>query len=169
MSYDAPPPPPPPYGQPPGGYGGYGGGPGGGGYGGYGPYMPGNAGDALRGASLPDAYRRFWSKYAVFTGRASRSEFWFALLANAIVSIVLGVVFGIIAGATGAHGIIYVSYLYSLAALVPNWAVGARRLHDTGRTGWWQLLQLIPCVGTIILIVWWAMEPKPSGDRYNNA
>jgi uncharacterized membrane protein YhaH (DUF805 family) len=147
MSYDAPPPPPPPpppYQQPS-----YGGG-----------FGPGDGG-ALRGATMPQAVQRFFTKYAEFGGRASRSEFWWAYLALIVVYIVLYV----LARVSPIFSVLLL--LFALAILVPTWALSARRLHDTGRSGWWQLLGLIPCVGTIILIVWYATPPRPEGNRFS--
>lgn len=143
MSYDNPPPPPPPYGQP--SYSG----------------VPAGDGGALRGATLPQAVERFFTKYAGFQGRASRSEFWYWTLASAIVAIVLGILVQI----SGVFRII--EALWDLAIIVPSIALQCRRLHDIGKSGWWQLIGLIPCVGWIIMIVWDATPPKPEGNRYN--
>lgn len=85
-----------------------------------------------------------FKKYAEFAGRAGRREFWMFVLANIIVGVVVGFF-----GRT-------LSSLYSLLVLIPSLAVGARRLHDTGRSGWWQLLYFIPFVGWIVLIVFFA-------------
>ena len=108
-------------------------------------------------------YLEVLKKYAVFDGRAHRTEFWMFALVNVIVSLVLGVVDGIIGTRTGGLGLL--GGLYSLAVLVPSLAVGVRRLHDIGRSGWWLLIALIPLVGIIVLIVWYATE----GDRAPNA
>ncbi|MFJ2755155.1 DUF805 domain-containing protein [Nocardioides sp. NPDC087217] len=117
----------------------------------------------LRGASPRDAIVRFFKKYATFEGRASRSEFWwpwlFAWVVNTAITLILG--------NDSALGNI-VGGIFALAILVPSLAVGARRLHDTGRSGWWQLLYLT-CVGIIVLIVFWALPEKAEGDKYNVA
>jgi uncharacterized membrane protein YhaH (DUF805 family) len=94
-------------------------------------------------------------RYAQFTGRSSRAEFWWYFLANIIISIVLNVL-------VAASSIFWVPYvIYSLAVLIPGLAVGVRRLHDTNRSGWWLLIALIPIVGIIVLIVFWASEGTP--------
>lgn len=115
---------------------------------------------------FPTAVRTCFSKYVDFTGRARRSELWwfvlFTFLANLVASILdrmLGTDFD---GST--NGLI--GTLVSLAVLLPSLAVGARRLHDTGRSGWWQLLVLIPIVGWIILIVWFAMDGERGANEY---
>lgn len=100
-----------------------------------------------------ESIRTCFSKYAAFEGRASRSEFWWWYLFCLLTSLTLGLVSDIISG------------LFSLATLVPSLAVGTRRLHDTDRSGWFQLLWLIPFVGWIILIVW-AAQPAKEPNRF---
>ncbi len=113
--------------------------------------------------SFQDAIRVcLTQKFADFNGRARRSEFWYFVLFNVIVGIVAGIIDGIL-GTRMSNGTGVVGGLASLALLIPNLAVGARRLHDTDRSGWLQLLLLIPLVGVIILIVWWAGDSK--GDN----
>lgn len=97
--------------------------------------------------------------YADFAGRARRREFWMFMLINFVISFVLGLVLGL------AH-LGPLSNLYLLAVLVPSLALGARRLHDTGRSGWWQLLSFIPVIGLIILIIWCATDSQPGANKY---
>ena len=111
--------------------------------------------------SFPEAVRTVLTKYAVFSGRARRSEFWWFALFNLLVGIVAGIIdstaglqFGDSQNPFTQTGI--VASLVSLALLLPGLGVSVRRLHDTGRSGWWVLLGLIPVVGPIILIVWFA-------------
>ena len=87
-------------------------------------------------------------KYVDFNGVASRSEFWWFMLFVFVAAVVLGWVSPLLAN------------IFGLAMLLPELAVGARRLHDTGRSGWWQLLHLLPVIGLIILIVFWVQESK---------
>ncbi len=87
-------------------------------------------------------------RYSVFEGRAGRREFWMYVLVNIIIGAVLGYISQTLAS------------LYSLLVLIPSLAVGARRLHDTGRSGWWQLIGLIPVIGLIVLIVFFAQPSK---------
>ena len=100
-----------------------------------------------------------FKKFSVFDGRARKSEFWWFQLFCVIAQIVGGLLdylFGY--SETGAFE--WVAYII---ILLPSLAVGARRLHDTGRSGWWQLLYLT-IIGIIILIVWWVAD----GDKKNN-
>ena len=93
-----------------------------------------------------------FKKYATFEGRARKSEFWWFQLFCLIVEL---------AGAFIDHLMGYESGFFELVAyiliLLPSLSVGARRLHDTGRSGWWQLLYLT-IIGVIVLIVWWVAD-----------
>lgn len=89
-------------------------------------------------------------KYSMFEGRAGLGEFWKFVLVNIIVGILISMV---------SSGL---STLYSLVLIIPSLAVGTRRLHDTGRSGWWQLIALVPLIGIIVLIVFFAQPSKRS-------
>lgn len=108
------------------------------------------------------AVRTCFSKYADFTGRARRAEFWwfalFGLLGNLIFGVVDTALFGADVSILGS--------LFSLAILLPNLAVGARRLHDTDRSGWWQLLVFIPVIGILVLIWWWTRPGDTGPNRF---
>ena len=98
-------------------------------------------------------------KYFCFEGRADRAEFWMWVLVCFVINIVLGIVDGII-------GIRILSGLFALAVLLPWLGVAARRLHDTGRSGWLLLLGLIPVVGGIILLVFCILEGQKGANAY---
>ena len=100
-------------------------------------------------------YIEVLQKYAVFDGRAKRTEYWLFVLIHVIISIILYALSLI------ADFILIVYIVYALALIVPSLAVGCRRLHDSGKSGWLQLVGLIPLVGAIILIVMFVL---PSGD-----
>lgn len=95
-----------------------------------------------------DSIKTCFTKYADFTGRASRSEYWWFVLFIVLASIVLSMVTPLLSG------------LFSLATLLPSIAAAARRLHDTDKSGWWQLIGLIPLLGWIVIIVLLAQEAK---------
>lgn len=99
------------------------------------------------------------NKYADFNGRARRSEYWWFTLAYFVASIVLSVIDGI-------WGTPVLQGLLGLGLLVPSLAVGARRLHDIGKSGWMLLISLIPIVGAIILIIWLAKDSDPRPNEY---
>lgn len=91
-------------------------------------------------------YLEVLKKYADFSGRARRKEYWMFTLVNFIIMVLLVILEGLL----GIVGVI--SGLYSLAVLIPTIAVAVRRLHDTGRSGWWFLLVFIPLAGLILLV-----------------
>ena len=105
-------------------------------------------------------YLAVLKQYAVFSGRARRKEYWMFCLFNLIIAIVLAVIEGVV----GSPGI--VGMIYSLAVLVPSIAVGIRRLHDTGRTGWWLLIALIPLIGAIVLIIFTVQDSDEGDNAY---
>jgi uncharacterized membrane protein YhaH (DUF805 family) len=102
-------------------------------------------------------------RYAQFTGRARRAEYWWFALSSAIVGIVLS----ILGAASSIFLILY--YVYALAVLVPSIAVGIRRLHDTDRSGWWLLIALVPFVGVIVLIVFLATDSTRGTNQYGTS
>jgi uncharacterized membrane protein YhaH (DUF805 family) len=104
-------------------------------------------------------------KYAVFDGRASRTEFWMFTLFSFIAGIVLGIVDGIL-HTKGAYGIGALGGLYNLAVLLPSIGVAIRRLHDTGRSGWWLLLLFLPVIGWIALLVFYILESQAGDNAY---
>ena len=100
----------------------------------------------------------FLKNYVNFNGRAGRKEFWYSFLFVFVVNLILGLI-------PGKVGMI-IQILWSLAILLPTLGVAARRLHDINKTGWLLLLALIPLVGEIILIIWWAREGDNAENQY---
>jgi len=111
-------------------------------------------------------YLEVLRKYAVFSGRARRKEYWFFVLFNIIVSIVLAVVDNIIGTYDAQNGIGLLGGIYALAVLIPGIAVSVRRLHDTGRSGWWLLLILVPVIGAIVVLIFMVLDSKPGENEY---
>lgn len=113
---------------------------------------------------MGEAFRRGFQNYANFSGRANRGEYWWWVLATMLIGFGLGIVdsafFGFEANVSP------LSSLWSLATLIPSLAVGARRLHDIDKSGWWQLIWLIPIVGWILLIVWFAQRGEDRANRF---
>ena len=97
------------------------------------------------------------NKYAQFTGRARRSEYWYFVLFNILIGIGISLI-DVFAGTA------FLNIIYSLAVLVPGLAVAVRRLHDTGRSGIWILIGLIPLIGVIVLIVFMVEDSKPDNQ-----
>lgn len=99
-------------------------------------------------------------KYATFTGRAHRTEYWMFVLVYIVIAIVLSIVDAIVK--TGN----IVSALFALALLIPSIAVAVRRLHDTSRSGWWLLLGFIPLIGAIVLLVFMCLDSTPGANEH---
>jgi uncharacterized membrane protein YhaH (DUF805 family) len=98
-------------------------------------------------------YMEVLRQYAAFSGRSRRKEYWYFVLFNLLISIGLGLIAGVAGTVMGAEWLGFaIVLLYFLAVLVPAVAVTIRRLHDTGRSGWWILLGVVPVLGLIMLV-----------------
>ena len=104
---------------------------------------------------LEESIRVCFTKYATFEGRASRSEFWWFFLFQVIVMLVAGMVSDILYG------------VVALGLLLPSIAVGARRFHDIGKTGWLMLIGLIPVVN--LLLIYWFVQPSDGPNAFGGA
>ncbi len=111
-----------------------------------------------------DWYIAVLKKYAVFRGRAGRAEFWYFQLYQFIILAALSLVMMV---AYELGGGLFV--LYILAVALPSFAVQVRRLHDINRSGWWVLLNLLPPIGTLILLIFFATASKPELERSKGA
>lgn len=111
-------------------------------------------------------YLEALKKYAVFSGRARRAEYWYFVLFNIIVAVVLALIDTLLGTTTGISSFGLLSGLYSLAVLIPTLAVTVRRLHDIDRTGWWIFINLIPLIGTIVLLVFALTPGTPGNNQY---
>jgi len=96
-----------------------------------------------------------FQNYANFRGRADRSTFWYYHLINFIIVFVLGFL------SAGS-----LSMIYGLIVIIPGLSLGARRLHDIGKSGWWQLLYLIPIIGFLILVIFFILSSQEFDNEY---
>ena len=103
-----------------------------------------------------EAVQACFKKYATFTGRAGKAEFWWFFLFQVLLSVAVGVVSDML------------SMLVSLGLLLPALAVGARRLHDIDKSGWLQLLWLIPLIGWAVMVYWLVQSTGPA-NQYGEA
>ena len=136
---------------------------------------------------IMDWYLKVWKQYADFSGRARRKEYWMFYLFNVIVEMLLVIILGIVAVsimvASRDESLLFLAaspaIIYGLAIFIPNLAVTVRRLHDTGKSGWWFFISLIPLVGGIWLLVIlctdsqfgankWGDNPKGIGYNLQN-
>jgi len=105
-------------------------------------------------------YLAVLKNYVGFEGRARRKEFWMFTLVNFIVYIVLNILSSFI-------GILAVlGFLYSLGTLLPSLAVSVRRLHDTGRCGWWVLIGFVPLIGWLVMLYFCVLDSQPGANEY---
>jgi len=111
-------------------------------------------------------------KYAVFSGRSRRKEFWYFTLFDVIVGVLVGIVGLILLPSVGAGpfslslGAVALPAIYGLLVLIPSLAVLVRRLHDTGRTGWWWLVGFVPVFGEIVLLVFMLQDSEAAANEY---
>lgn len=113
-------------------------------------------------------YLEVLKKYAVFNGRARRKEYWYFVLFNIIISIVLAIIDSVTGSFSTEAGMGLLGGIYILAVLIPGIAVSVRRLHDTDRSGWWLLIAVIPLIGAIVLLVFMVQEGKPGENQYGS-
>ena len=114
-------------------------------------------------------YLEVLKKYAVFSGRAQRKEYWLFVLCNVVIGVVLsliGFAFAFLEWPVGSTGVSAVAGLYALAVVIPSLAVLVRRLHDTNRSGGWFFISLIPIIGGIILLVFLVQDSDPNENQY---
>ncbi len=120
------------------------------------------------------AIRSFWSRFADFKGRSRRSEYWYVQVFLVVTNLaVAGIDLALMDGdvdrfiANGGGGIVGLIWIF--ATIVPALAVLIRRLHDTGKTGWWALVGFIPFVGAIVLLVFTVTDSSPGENKYGTS
>ena len=110
-------------------------------------------------------YFQVLKKYAVFDGRAGRSEYWYFVLFNTIIGFALGIIESL-AGIAPEMDFSVLGGIYTLAVLLPSIGVSIRRLHDTGRSGWWLFISLIPFIGAIIILSFTLTDSQEGTNQY---
>ena len=115
--------------------------------------------------------RTFWKRYRDFRGRSRRSEYWLIQLFLVVTNIAVAIIDLALMGwdvdrfvANGGGGI--VGLVWILVTIVPALAVLVRRLHDTGKSGWWALVGLLPLVGAIVLLVFTVTDSTPGENKF---
>ena len=107
-------------------------------------------------------------KYVAFGGRAGRPEFWYFMLVQVVIIIVLRVLNQIIGLPVTRSSVGLLDLIYSFAVLLPNLSLYVRRLHDVGGTGWYVLTLFVPIVGPIVLTVFWAQPGQQGDNKYGS-
>jgi uncharacterized membrane protein YhaH (DUF805 family) len=120
------------------------------------------------GGEVMHWYFAVLGKYATFAGRARRKEYWMFALINFVICVALGIVAMTMLGASQKSALMIDAVLgvYFLLILLPSIAVTVRRLHDTGRSGWWFWIQLVPLVGPVVLFVFTVLDSTPGSNPY---
>lgn len=123
---------------------------------------------------MGEAVANVFKNYANFKGRARRSEYWWFLVFNSLVSIFLNCIIQPIANSNSNSMFLvclalflYLAYLVGM--IIPAWAVTVRRLHDIGKSGWWWLIALIPIVGSLVLLVWSCQDSDVCENKYGSS
>ena len=123
--------------------------------------------------TFSQSIKSVFSKYADFSGRATRSEYWYFYLFNFLVVMVYYIaLFAMLgSGSRDSSAVGYLSVMiiiYALVMTIPSLAVSVRRLHDTGHSGWWIFLNLIPVIGSIVLFIWFITDSDPDTNEYGD-
>lgn len=123
--------------------------------------------------TFSQSIKSVFSKYADFSGRATRSEYWYFYLFNFLVVMVyyIALFAMLVSGSRDSSAAGYLSVMFIIYALVmtiPSLAVTVRRLHDTGHSGWWIFLNLIPVIGSIVLFIWFITDSDPDTNEYGD-
>lgn len=128
--------------------------------------------------NLISAYKSMFKKYAQFSGRSRRSEYWYAMFMNTIIIFVFELIMlvpitkGIINNNLSTGETIFtmagwlIFFLYYLAILIPSLSMTVRRLHDIGKSAWWLLIGFIPYIGSIILFIFSVLDSQPGANKY---
>lgn len=111
-------------------------------------------------------YLQALKNYAVFSGRSRRKEYWMFSVFNMLVGFCLGFIAGL-TGHSGVEGVVaLVTILYGLAVIIPGIALTMRRLHDTGRHGWWLLIVLVPIIGALVLLFFMVQDGNATQNEF---
>lgn len=123
--------------------------------------------------TFSQSIKSVFSKYADFSGRATRSEYWYFYLFTFLVVMVyyIALFAMLVSGSRDSSAAGYLSVMiiiYALVMTIPSLAVTVRRLHDTGHSGWWIFLNLIPVIGSIVLFIWYITDSDPDTNEYGD-
>lgn len=123
--------------------------------------------------TFSQSIKSVFSKYADFSGRATRSEFWYFYLFTFLVGMVyfFAVITTAVTSGVNSAALTYIQAIYAIYALgimIPSLALTVRRLHDTGHSGWWIFLNLLLVIGSIVLFIWYITDSDPDTNEYGD-
>ncbi|MBS3965533.1 MAG: DUF805 domain-containing protein [Methylomonas sp.] len=114
-------------------------------------------------------YFAAFKKYAVFKGRATRREYWYFTLFNILAVGVFGLIDQLMGTFNFDAGYGPLSAIYTLAMILPGLGVSIRRLHDTGRSGWWFMITIIPIIGLLVFLYFALLDSDPNPNEYGES
>ncbi|MEF1340139.1 DUF805 domain-containing protein, partial [Vibrio rotiferianus] len=104
--------------------------------------------------------------YTNFNGRARRQEYWYFTLVNVLVNLVMGIIDRVIGSVMQMDNFGFFGVIYALFIMIPSIAVTVRRLHDSGRTGWWALIAFVPVIGILVLLYFLIQDSEEGSNQY---
>jgi uncharacterized membrane protein YhaH (DUF805 family) len=113
-------------------------------------------------------YMTAMRKYADFSGRARRKEYWFFYLVNVIITFVLMMIDVVLSQSINGYPVVLFAPIYALVIIIPTLAVTVRRLHDIGKSGWWYFIQMVPFIGSLWLLVLMFTDSNTDENQYGS-
>ncbi|MGR5275105.1 DUF805 domain-containing protein [Vibrio rotiferianus] len=113
-----------------------------------------------------DWYYKVILNYTNFNGRARRQEYWYFTLVNVLVNLVMGIIDRVIGSVMQMDNFGFFGVIYALFIMIPSIAVTVRRLHDSGRTGWWALIAFVPAIGILVLLYFLIQDSEEGSNQY---
>ncbi len=113
-----------------------------------------------------DWYYKVILNYTNFIGRARRQEYWYFTLVNVLINLVMGIIDRVIGSVMQMENFGFFGVIYALFIMIPSIAVTVRRLHDSGRTGWWALIAFVPIIGILVLLYFLIQDSEEGSNQY---
>ncbi len=113
-----------------------------------------------------DWYYQVILNYTNFSGRARRQEYWYFTLVNVLVNLVMGIIDRVIGSVMQMDNFGFFGVIYALFIMIPSIAVTVRRLHDSGRVGWWTLIAFVPIIGILVLLYFLIQDSEEDSNQY---
>lgn len=111
-------------------------------------------------------YHKVILNYANYSGRARRQEYWYFTLVNVLVNLVMGIIDRVIGSVMQMGNLGFFGVIYALFIMIPSIVVTVRRLHDSGRVGWWALIAFVPIIGILVLLYFLIQDSEEGSNQY---